>query len=620
MMQPVVFDECLGWYHGGTGKRGVVLCSVFGLEELCSRQSWCLLANALAASGIPALRFDFHGTGDSGGDANDPNRLSTWLANINAAANWLTTHAGVTEFVFVGLRFGATLAAAAAQTRNDVERLVLLAPIPSGRMYGRELQLTSQVMVTLGGEGLPRETLENAIEVAGFVTTKAVLEDLRGVDLMKSMRAPGKNVLLVCSPGRPAEQKLGDHFEKLGAGVKVLDFPDYQAMMSDPTSGFPMSATITKVVAWLADGAPTSVGAPAVQRSAISPVGVGLKGVGWRETSQRFGTKLSYIGILCEPEDPAPARPCVIMLNGGRDSHIGWARGSVELARALAHQGIASFRFDLSRIGDNQPDQSGRRKMYSSATLHEVRQAIDFIEGRQFKRITLFAGCSGAYLAFHTAMRDDRIKSIALRNIARFTWRLDDRILFPFNEYLSGRKLQGADRGPTNPPVAAALVAPPRFDATQASSHEESGNATGRKKRLLGLPGICYRAGTSAVHGVSSVVSKLRGDGPRLQSAITCYSQRGGRMLAIYGAANSGLPHLDELLGKNGSAIAGLDGIEIDLIEGADHNFSNPRHRRMLNEKVIHFVLAESHDSATTASPESVMLSGPRGLVGASEG
>lgn len=253
MMQPVVFDECLGWYHESTGGRGVVLCSAFGLEELCSRQSWCLLANALAARGMPTLRFDFHGTGDSCGDANDANRRTTWLANIDAAADWLKVHAGVTELVFIGLRFGATLAAAAARDRGDVGRLVLLAPVPSGRLYGRELQLTSQVMVPMGAEGLPRETIEDAVDVAGFVTTKRVLEDLRNIDLMKLEKPPAGEVLMVCSPGRPAEHKLADYFEKAGAVVTVRDFPDYLSMMSDPTAGMPMMTTIATVADWLVE-------------------------------------------------------------------------------------------------------------------------------------------------------------------------------------------------------------------------------------------------------------------------------------------------------------------------------------------------------------------------------
>src|ERR1019366_4291869 len=50
--------------HSGTG---VVLCPPFGVDEICAHRSLRAWAGALVHAGYPALRFDFPGTGDSGG-------------------------------------------------------------------------------------------------------------------------------------------------------------------------------------------------------------------------------------------------------------------------------------------------------------------------------------------------------------------------------------------------------------------------------------------------------------------------------------------------------------------------------------------------------------------------
>src|SRR5207248_357876 len=95
------------------------------------------LADALAAVGWPCVRFDWHGTGDSGGSDEDPDRVATWLANIRDAQAWLTRQLGCKRISVVGLRLGATLAAHAASA-EEIDGLVLWAPVVKGRRYVRE--------------------------------------------------------------------------------------------------------------------------------------------------------------------------------------------------------------------------------------------------------------------------------------------------------------------------------------------------------------------------------------------------------------------------------------------------------------------------------------------------
>ena len=84
--QPLVFGEgnaLLGWYHGPAAANardlGVVICAPHGYGSLCVHWGLRLLAERLAAQGLPTVRFDYHGTGDSLGDDRLPGRVPAWL-------------------------------------------------------------------------------------------------------------------------------------------------------------------------------------------------------------------------------------------------------------------------------------------------------------------------------------------------------------------------------------------------------------------------------------------------------------------------------------------------------------------------------------------------------------
>jgi len=97
-------------------------------------------AEAAADAGIPALRFDYDGTGDSAGTDLDPDRLSAWIASVHGAQRLCGARPACDRVCFLGVRLGATLAALAASERSDVAGLIALAPVVSGRAYTRELR------------------------------------------------------------------------------------------------------------------------------------------------------------------------------------------------------------------------------------------------------------------------------------------------------------------------------------------------------------------------------------------------------------------------------------------------------------------------------------------------
>src|SRR6476646_11899176 len=73
------------WLHPGRLGHGVVICPPVGHEQVHAHRSLRHLAEAINRRGLPVLRFDYHGTGDSAGSDADPDRLATWRQNVRDA-------------------------------------------------------------------------------------------------------------------------------------------------------------------------------------------------------------------------------------------------------------------------------------------------------------------------------------------------------------------------------------------------------------------------------------------------------------------------------------------------------------------------------------------------------
>lgn len=115
-----------------------VFCHPLAEEKLWAHRVFVGFARELAAAGHHVLRFDMTGNGDSDGDFRECS-VSTALADVDAAVEGLRARCGAARVTLLGLRFGATLAALAAERRVDVGALILWAPIVDGARYMQEL-------------------------------------------------------------------------------------------------------------------------------------------------------------------------------------------------------------------------------------------------------------------------------------------------------------------------------------------------------------------------------------------------------------------------------------------------------------------------------------------------
>ncbi|MEP7311017.1 MAG: alpha/beta hydrolase [Pseudomonadota bacterium] len=117
----------------------VLLCNPFGEEAVRAHRVFRVLATQLERAGYPTMRFDFFGTGDSAGLAEEAG-VSQWLQDIEMVASELQRLSGAKHIALVGLRFGATLAARVTHA-NGLRplHLVLWDPVVEGAAYLREL-------------------------------------------------------------------------------------------------------------------------------------------------------------------------------------------------------------------------------------------------------------------------------------------------------------------------------------------------------------------------------------------------------------------------------------------------------------------------------------------------
>ncbi len=183
---PVALGDAFGWYSPGARRRGVLLCGTFGFEQWCAYRSWRELAAMIAGAGCPTLRFDYPGQGDSRDPAGP--EIPAALDAIRAGLAFLRER-GAEEIAVVGLRLGATLA---ALTGEDIDRLVMLSPFPSGKAYRREMAMQAR-LIDVMPDRTPMPQEPDSLMIGSFLLGSQTLADLARLDLASAegARRPG---------------------------------------------------------------------------------------------------------------------------------------------------------------------------------------------------------------------------------------------------------------------------------------------------------------------------------------------------------------------------------------------------------------------------------------------
>lgn len=574
-MIPVVFEGCAGWLHPAAGRRGVIVCAAQGYEELCTHRPMRGLSERFAAAGLPTLRFDYPGTGDSAGDERDPARVRAWLDAIHAAARYLRREAGVEEIAVVGLRIGALLGAIAAEELGDVEALALMAPPVSGRVYVRELQAFS-TMFTPSPEGSPPPADADALQATGFLLSSATVADLKGLGLLKIARRSARRVMLLHRPDAPPEKKLAARLRELDAEVSELTFDGFSELMDEVCYGQRLPhAVFARLTQWLAEGAATT------ERAVVPQSAARLTLEGCSEEAVRFGDAERLFGVLCRPDAPRSDGfvPTVLFLNTGHHHHIGFGRMAVNMARRLAAEGIASLRFDSAGLGDSEamPDRP-EGVIYSTEACADVGAAISMLEARGHRHPVVIGHCSGAHLAFHSTVLDKRIAAQVLMNLQVFIWGENDTL----ETVIRARRRSGRE-----------ILADVWRAIRQPTTWHRLMRGEKRDRELARA--LLNRAGRVARDKVAKVGSRLFGaqaPASPVEGWFRAIDARGTRTLLLYSAGDDGLAERDQHLGAGGRALAAMPTVRTQILESADHLLS-PRELQERVAAILSAFLAE---------------------------
>jgi pimeloyl-ACP methyl ester carboxylesterase len=404
------------------GDMGVVIVPPFGFEDVCSHRALRHLAGMLAANGIPTLRFDLPAAGDSSGGPLDSGLLESWVASVAAAAAELREIAGVARVAVFGVHLGATLALMAAAAGADIQDLILWGPVSMGRSALRELRAYARMQrPEIPGDDPPPEPPVAGLEVAGFLLTPETQQALERIDLTALPAMPGRRVLLLSRDSYAPETKLVNALEAAGCAVTVQTGEGYAAMMAAPHDSVPPLATGRIVVEYMAGQCAQQE--PPAHRSSVTAAPVPIDGA--VESVFTAPGAPALFGVISEPPPGTPpAGLCILLLNAGADRHIGPNRMWVEAARRWAARGIASVRLDLPGIGESDGERSGGVEgLYRLELVEEVERAMRAVAVRLGNPRFGVAGlCSGAFWAFHAAVRNPEIRTAFLLNARLFFW------------------------------------------------------------------------------------------------------------------------------------------------------------------------------------------------------
>lgn len=424
-----------GWVHQPTGPAvpgpavppgAVVLCPPLLGELPAIHPTYQALARDLAAAGHWVVRFDYEGTGDSAGPADGPGRVGAWLDGVDRAVALARSCTGG-PVALAGMRMGALLAAVAAGRRSDVDALVLWDPCRSGRAFLRQLQALHALRFPPTGD-------DGTVETPGYALGAAMAREVGELRLPGSLRA--RRALVLSRPGgQQPEVRLGpwDGDEPHGSPTLRSTVPGEQEALLDVDHlrrQLPARGTAT-VVAWL-DAAlrsrPAGPRPPAGPPPWWVPAGDGVAlpveepvGATVRERAVRLGPS-GLFGIETERAGAGDgARPTVVLLSSGTDTHVGPSRLWVQLARRWAASGHARcVRVDLSGWGESDP-RPGRpaRVLRAPEAFDDVAEVVAGVGDP--RRVVLVGLCSGAYQALESALELRPAGVLAINPLLRFT-------------------------------------------------------------------------------------------------------------------------------------------------------------------------------------------------------
>ena len=489
--QPVLIEAaghtCLAWWHAPAAVASpalplaVVLASSWGEEDIAAYDAQRALAIALADAGLGTLRFEWPDTGDSSA-ATGSTTIADALAAFDAAAARAIALSGHERLAFVGLRLGALLAAHAAAARLDVDALVALMPVASGRAFVREQTLLAAGRVS-PMPGALFDPAQLPVSLGGFALPVRHLESLAALRWPAAATTSVLEALLVQAP-QAASRPAADALARMGMRVR-------EWAHADPSGAL----AIVEIVRWLRERAADATvlcGVPAIEDFGVAdpanartnaalaktrldaataavlalaradaPVWMRLReqGVALRERVVRLvdAGEPALVGVLSErdrADGDATRREAIVLLSSDRERRVGPHRLWVPWARRRAALGDVVLRLDIEGVGDSAPRP--RADGDDAPIAADIARAVAWL--RREKGIAactvvgIGAGATHAWRAALEGLAAERVIAVDPTRLRRPAMRPSRasralRLLRPVEDELAIELARGAERG-----------------------------------------------------------------------------------------------------------------------------------------------------------------------------
>lgn len=581
------------WLHRPVKRRrrvGVVLSSSIGIEALFAYPALIQWADALAANGVPCLRFDPPGSGDSDGTFLSDGVMSRWLSAFAEAADQLRAE-GVTDVVLAGVRLGALVAAAAAvQSRSRY--LIAWAPYASGRAMLREMASFDQLFRhSIGPDEAAAAPPPGVIDGAGSRFGADLVRDLEALRIQNIALPPAARVLIIPRDDLPGGSQFSDVLRSVGADVSVRSAVGFAGAHDVPEQRTVPIEVFDASMGWIdgefsgeLDGILAPMTAPGTD-GPIAQVG------GWQEVHRsaerevRFGDHSRLVGFLAEPLDGLVRGPGVVLVNAGLIHHVGPHRQWLEMARRWAALGIPSLRIDIGGIaGSGPPDGGAINRPYPSWAVDDVAAAIARLREVPGVEpdVVLVGLCAGAHNSFHAARRLTGIRAIVM--------------IDPINYYMmDSDPLKSAEWEAEWKTHAEYAWYTSRLSDPEAWRKLFSGQV-----KLFFVAKILIRKARAIVSAwttillPSAIATRFTGQRGDLGGDLTRIVERGTAVHMIFAGNAPGLWYLRMYARRALRKLAATGRFTLHIGAGADHTFSNWGWRRWLNDTITALLISLS--------------------------
>lgn len=277
-----------------------------------------------------------------------------------------------------------------------------------------------------------------------------------------------------------------------------------------------------------------------------------------RERVRRFGDGGTLVGVVTEPEPATPPRTAVVLLNAGVVHRVGPNRMHVEIARAIAALGGLAVRVDLSGLGDS--DQRRDNTPFERAAVIETQAVMSAVQAEYGISTFVTAGlCSGAVVAFNTAVADDRVLGSVLINPQGFV---------PSAEW--------------NADIVSKSQARRYWREKLFSARSWRRALTGRSHFSL-LASIMTRRARTLIAPSEAVTQVAEG----LAAQFGSLHARGTRLLLVCSEGDLGLEYLTAILGRRLGRHGDVDTL---ILPKGDHSLTLAASRQQFQAGIVHWI------------------------------